>query len=88
MEFKIDSEGDKHDDDHKITILEPQEIISLLMLLDEKDEASLEKTKQLRIPLKLIRNEMKISQAESFEETKKSIENAYQTFANIQGIKD
>jgi len=68
--------------------LEPQEIISLLMLLDEKDETSLEKTKQLRTPLKLIRKEMRISEANSFEETKKSIESAHQTFTNIQGMRD
>ena len=58
------------------------------MLLDEKDETSLEKTKKLRIPLKLIRMEMKISEARSFEETKKSIENAYETLANIKDMKD
>lgn len=41
VEFKLDSEGEK--DDQKITILEPQEIIALLMLLDREDQESKDK---------------------------------------------
>ena len=91
VEFKIDPEskekddGDKTtDEQHKITILEPQEIIELLMILDNTDESSIEKTKQLKQPLKLIRNEMKISESKNLQETKESISKA---FKHMMGLK-
>jgi hypothetical protein len=71
VEFKLDSEGDK--DDHKITILEPQEIIALLMLLDSENQESKEKIQELKTPLRLIKNEMKISEAKSLKEVRECI---------------
>lgn len=45
VEFKIQGDDrNTQDEDPKITILEPQEIISLLLILDNTDEESIAKT--------------------------------------------
>jgi hypothetical protein len=57
------------------------------MILDEKDEMSVEKTRELKTPLRLIRNEMKISEAKSLKEVQDSIKQAYTTLASLDGKK-
>jgi len=84
---RVDFQVDDKNDEEKITILEPQEIISLLLILDEKDSASLEKTKDLKVPLKLIRNEMNLCEANSLSETKLSICKAFKTLTSLQPSK-
>mmetsp|Transcript_13543 Transcript_13543/g.21108 ORF Transcript_13543/g.21108 Transcript_13543/m.21108 type:complete len:181 (-) Transcript_13543:16646-17188(-) len=68
--FKIDSEGEKFDET-KVSILETHEIIRHLQILESED------AKHLKVPLELIKKEMKISVQHSLAEVKKAIEEAY-----------
>lgn len=76
VEFQLGSDVEKHEDEVKITILEPQQIIELLSLLDRKDDESKKKVEQLRTPLTLLRNEMGISESSSPDMVRKSLEDA------------
>jgi hypothetical protein len=69
--------------DSRIHIIEPQEIYHLLSLLDETDEESVEQVKPLKTPLTLIRKEMNLSLAESCEDVKRSIAEAYKEMKAI-----
>ena len=83
MEFKLGSDDEKQEEDIKITILEPQQIIELLVLLDCKDEESKKKVEKLKTPLTLIRNEMGLCECSNLNLVRQNIE---ETFSKLQNL--